>query len=84
MRDFDDCFLSVRHELNVDNFAYDPFIILCLAVNEISSVELLSFYVLNCSVMVHHELLQVCAKLVDKNIVGLFEVELFQSRFIFY
>ncbi len=76
MRDLDDCLLSVGHKFNIYDFAYNPLVVFCLAVNEVSSVEIFSCYVFNFSVMVNHELLQICAKLVNKNIVGFFEVEL--------
>ena len=76
MRDLDDCLLSVGHKFNINDFAYNPLVVFCLAVDEVSSVEIFSCYVFNFSVMVNHELLQVCAKLVNKNIVGFFKVEL--------
>ena len=67
--DLKNSFLSVGHELDLNDFSYNPFAVLSLAVDEVPYVKFLPRDVLGRSVMVHHELLHVCTQLVDKNIV---------------
>ncbi len=82
MSHFYDSLLSVGHKFDVNDFSSDPFVIFCLAVDEVSFVKFFSRDVLYWRVMISDKVFQIGTQLINNDVIGFFEIQLFQCGLI--